>query len=141
VKVLERRERIEEAGAEAVFIGHDEPDRLLDGYLRDLEIPFPVLVDSERQAYGEWGLGRASVRTILGDPHVWLQYGRMFLKGERPRRSGRDPLQLGGDFVIDAGGVVAYSRPQEKDDRPPVGELLRVLRDVAPDGGAARGSS
>ena len=131
MKVLKRRERIEDIGGEAIFVAYDQPDRLRAGYLQGLDMPFPVLVDTDRQAYGEWGLGRASMKTLLADPNVWRQYARMFLSGERPRRSGHDPLQLGGDFVVAPDGVIAYSRPQRKDDRPPVGELLRVLEDCS----------
>lgn len=131
MKVLKRRERIEGIGGEAIFVAYDQPDRLRAGYLEGLDMPFPVLVDMDRQAYGDWGLGRASMKTLLADSNLWRQYARMFLSGERPRRSGHDPLQLGGDFVVAPDGVIAYSRPQHKDDRPPVGELLRVLADCS----------
>jgi hypothetical protein len=50
---------------------------------------------------------------------------------ERLRRPGSNTLQLGGDFVADPAGIVAYSRPQRRDDRPPVVELLRALEQPA----------
>jgi hypothetical protein len=55
--------------------------------------------------------------------------------GERLRRLGRDPLQLGGDFVVDPQGRIAYARPQRRDDRPAVGELLGALERAARGGG------
>ncbi|MFU8841830.1 MAG: hypothetical protein ACNA8R_14100 [Nitriliruptoraceae bacterium] len=58
-------------------------------------------------------------------------YARLLASGERLRGAGQDPLQLGGDFVIAPDQTVAYSRPQQRDDRPPVGELLAVVRDLA----------
>jgi hypothetical protein len=58
---------------------------------------------------------------------VWRQYWRLLRSGERLRHAGRDTLQLGGDFVIGPDGRLVYSRPQEADDRPPVGVLLRTL--------------
>jgi len=65
------------------------------------------------------------------DPKVWRAYARMFLReGQRPARMGKDTLQLGGDFVVGRDGRLVYSRPQERDDRPAVGLLLKVLEEV-----------
>lgn len=132
MKVLEREERIRRCGGEAVFVVHDEPGRLATGLLADLECPFPVLLDLERDAYGAWGLIRTSWWKVYLDPKVWWSYTRLLLVGgERWRPGGRDTLQLGGDFVVAPDGTLAYSRPQERDDRPPVGELVAVMERVA----------
>lgn len=131
MKVLRRRDRLDEAGATAVFVVHDPPARVRATMLADLDVDLPVLVDLDREAYAAWGLRRASFLTIFADPKVWIQYGRMLLSGERLRASGRDPLQLGGDFVVDATGTVVYARPQRRDDRPPVGALLDRIEGTA----------
>ncbi len=135
MKVLDRRTRIEATGAEAVFVVYDEPERLRRGILRDLDPSFPILLDPDRRAYAEWGLARASIAQVWLDPKVLRTYARMFLReGQRPARMGKDTLQLGGDFVVGAGGRLVYSRPQERDDRPAVGVLLKVLEEA---GGSA----
>lgn len=132
MKVVERRERLERAGAVAVFVVHDEPGLVRETMLADLDVPFPVLVDREREAYRTWGLGRASLATIFLDPKVWRSYAWLLARGgERLRRSGQDPLQLGGDFVVAPDGHIVYARPQRRDDRPAVGRLLQVLDDHA----------
>ena len=130
MKVLRRRERLEAAGATALFVVHDDPELVCTTMLAGLEVPFPVLVDRDRAGYGAWGLPRASVLRIWGDPRVWLRYLRSALGGVRPRRLGRDTLQLGGDFVVAPDGRIAYSRPQHTDDRPPVAVLLRTLESL-----------
>lgn len=134
MKVDKRRERLQAAGATAVFVVHDSPARvrslLLDG-LDDLA--FPVLIDAERSAYQGWGLRRAPWWKVYLDPRVWLQYARLIAGGQRLRGAGADTLQLGGDFVVAPDGTLAYSRPQQVDDRPPVGELIDVIEDLAPD--------
>jgi hypothetical protein len=89
--------------------------------------PGQFLVDLDRGAYRAWGLGRASLRQIWLSPATWARYARLLAGGERLRPLGRDTLQLGGDFVVDPDGHVAYARPQRRDDRPPVGELLEAL--------------
>lgn len=100
--------------------------------LAGLQVPFPVLVDGDRRCYTAWGLGRARWWEVWLAPRVWRTYGRLLATGEHIRGAGRDVLQLGGDFVIAPDGTVAYSRPQHRDDRPPVSELLGVVRDLAP---------
>ncbi len=131
MKVLKQRERIEAAGATALFVVHDDPALIRRTLLAGIDVRFPVLVDRDRRAYSAWGLGRASWARIWADPRVWARYLAVVIRGQRPRRVGVDTLQLGGDFVLDSEGVVVYSRPQRTDDRPPVAHLLRALRDAA----------
>lgn len=131
MKVVKRRERIAAAGGQAVFVVHDEPDLLRRTMLEGLEVPFPVLVDQDRREYRAWGLVRAPWWRIWLDPAVWRQYAELLTGGERFRQAGRDPRQLGGDFVVGPGGRVVYSRPQTRDDRPPAGELVDRLEAAA----------
>jgi hypothetical protein len=127
VKVLRSRQRLAAVGGEAVFVVHDPPDRVRGGILAGLAVPWPVLLDLDRVAYRAWGLGRASLTQIWLSPALWARYARLLAGGERLRRLGRDTLQLGGDFVVDPAGRIAYARPQRRDDRPAVGVLLRAL--------------
>ena len=130
MEVLHQRRRVDAFGT-AVFVAFDRAELLERALLRGLELPYPLLVDPERSAYRAWGLGRSSVLGVWGDPRVWLRYAREISRGERLRRPGSDTLQLGGDFVVDPDGTVAYSRPQRRDDRPPVAELLQALERAA----------
>jgi alkyl-hydroperoxide reductase/thiol specific antioxidant family protein len=130
VKVLHHRQRIDALGT-VVFVAFDPPERLRDSLLHGLDVPYPVLVDRGRSAYCAWGLGRGSVLRIWGDVRVWLWYAAEIAGGARLRRPGTDTLQLGGDFVVDPDGKVVYARPQQRDDRPPVAELLRALERAA----------
>jgi AhpC/TSA antioxidant enzyme len=130
VKVLHHRQRIDAAGT-AIFVAFDPPQRLRESLLDGLDVPYPILVDRDRRAYQAWGLGRGSVLGIWGDPRVWVRYAGELARGVRLRRPGTDTLQLGGDFVVDPGGSVVYARPQRRDDRPPVAELLGALERAA----------
>ena len=131
MKVLKQRQRLDAVGAAALVVAFDEPELLRRTLLAGLELPYPVLVDRDRAAYAAWGLGRASALRIWADPRVWGRYLAAALGGERPTRFGTDTLQLGGDFVIDRAGVVAFARPQRTDDRPPVAVLLRAVEEAA----------
>ncbi|MBM2822840.1 MAG: AhpC/TSA family protein [Thermoleophilia bacterium] len=131
MKVLGYKRQLDEAGASVVFVTFDDPEPVRRALLAGLEVPYPVLVDRERVAYRAWGLRRSSVAGIWLDPRVWWRYASLVVRGERLRTLGSDTLQLGGDFVLDGDGIVIYARPQRRDDRPPVGELLRALRSAA----------
>ncbi len=130
MKVCERADRLRDAGVEALFVVHDEPAKVRAQLLAGIEPSFPVLVDEDRQAYDVWGLRRARRREIWLDPQVWRSYAALLRSGERIRGAGKDALQLGGDFVVDPSGVVVFSRPQQRDDRPAVGHLERAARDA-----------
>lgn len=131
MKVLRRQDRLAAAGGTALFVVHDEPERVGATMLAGLAVPYPVLVDLERRAYADWGLHRARWATVYLDPRVWLRYARMLAGGERMPPTGRDTLQLGGDFVVGPDGRIVYARPQQVDDRPPVGVLLQHVEDAS----------
>jgi peroxiredoxin len=129
VKVARSADRLAAADATAVFVVHDTAARVRELMLHDVDSPFPVLVDADRSAYDAWGMHRASLATIWLDPNVWRQYAALLRSGAAFRGLGADVRQMGGDFVVDRGGRVVYARPQQKDDRPPVGPLVRLLTD------------
>lgn len=131
MKVLGQKVRLDEIGAAAVFVVNDDSERVRGGLLRGLDVPFPVLVDANRDAYRAWGLRRSSVAGVWLDPRVWKRYASLLAHGERPGRPGEDTLQLGGDFVLDRGGIVTYARPQQRDDRPAAPALLAELERAA----------
>jgi peroxiredoxin len=88
-------------------------------------LPFPLLVDPDRAAYQAYGLERGSVGRVWG----WRALKRY---GEIIRSSGvanlraprEDTLQLGGDFVVDAAGRLAWGFWGDgPDDRPSVDDL------------------
>jgi hypothetical protein len=133
VKVQRHTDRLEAAGAAALFIVHDDPQRIREILLRDIgPVAFPILIDRRRRAYALWGLRRAPWWRVWLDPNVWKQYATLLRAGNRLRGTGRDTLQLGGDFIVAADGTIAYSRPQQRDDRPPVGQLLSIIDRLAP---------
>lgn len=121
----DRKDRIAELGIDVIFVACDEPAELRAKLVANVDLAFPVAYDPQRASHRAWGLQRASWWHIWLDPAVWLRYARLLLAGERLRGGGADTLQMGGDFVVAPDGTIAYARPQRRDDRPPVGELLR----------------
>jgi peroxiredoxin len=121
-------DRLAEFGATAVVLITFTRPRNLRGFRRRLGLTYPVLADEARSVYRAYGLGRGSWRRVWG-MRTMRVYGRLLRAGRRPRLPSEDTLQLGGDFVVDPEGRVAYAyRSAGPDDRPPVDDLITALR-------------
>jgi len=75
VKVLQHSAQVDAVGT-AVVVVHDPPELLGRTMLRDLQIPYPVLIDRELDAYRRWGLGRAGRARTLLSPQVLAGYAK-----------------------------------------------------------------
>ena len=115
------------SGAAVVLITFTRP-RNLHGFRRRLALAFPVLADEIRAVYHAYGLRRGSWWRVWGLSSV-RAYGRLLRRGRRLERPTDDTLQLGGDFVVDQDGRLAYAyRSTGPDDRPSVDDLLDAVR-------------
>lgn len=95
----------------------------------ETEAPFPLLLDPARKAYQAYGLERSWLRS-WGPKNLWY-YARARLSGRQVQTTGADTAQLGGDFIVDASGIIRLAhRSQDPTDRPSVTELLAVLRQL-----------
>lgn len=115
----------------------------LDGYRMANELPFPILMDTDRSAYRAFGLGRGSVGRVYGH-RAAVRYLQIFRDAYRSGgvpdrhtvkrlagviRPTEDPLQLGGDFLVGPDGRLAYGFwGRGPDDRPNVDELVGAIR-------------
>lgn len=106
-----------------------EPLERIRWYLADVDFEWPVLSDPDRAAYRAYGLERTSLARAWLSPRTLAFYVRAALHGTRLHRPTADTRQLGGDFLIDAQGVVRLARRSvEPAGRPSVEELLQVIR-------------
>lgn len=71
MKVIEKQGRIRDLNGEAVFVVHDDPEQIRRLLLRDLDVPYPILVDLDRRAYRAWGLARGSFWRVWLNPSIW----------------------------------------------------------------------
>ncbi|HID22727.1 MAG TPA: redoxin domain-containing protein [Planctomycetaceae bacterium] len=100
-----------------------------DAYARETRLPWPILIDESRRLYRAYGMEQGRWWDLIGPAAVGV-YARLMMRGWLPRSpQGADVRQLGGDVIIDPAGIVRYhhigSGPA---DRPPIDELLAVLR-------------
>lgn len=121
-------DELKQMNAEALVISFGTPASA-HAWQEETCTSFPLLLDPERSVYDAYGLQRS----LLGSssPRTVLQYVRLLLSGRRWRGIQGDSAQLGGDFVIDAEGIVRLAHPSHDTvDRPPVADLLALLRQL-----------
>jgi peroxiredoxin len=123
---VQARTRIEAAGASVVLVAYHDPELLMSMMLKDLNLPFVLLIDPTREAYRRWGLGYGS-RRFLWSPILIAKALGLALRGIRVSGTAPDEFQFGADFVIDAAGCVALQhRLKSYHDRTPIDRLLQA---------------
>ncbi len=97
-------------------------------YVRETQLEWPLLVDTERVLYQAYGMHRGNWWNIYGPASVWA-YLKLLLRGRRLRLPGSDVHQLGGDVLIDPRGIVrVHHIGSGPADRPAVTGLLEAIR-------------
>lgn len=125
MEVLDHRE---ELGVEVVVVAFAIPEWLA---LYEHELGRPgvrFLSDPQRASYAAFGFPRGSTARVWLDPRVWRRYAALLARGRRPaRRPREDTLQLGGDVLVDAEGIVRWTyRSSGPEDRPSLDEVRRA---------------
>lgn len=93
----------------------------------ETESPFPLMLDPARNAYRAYGLEQSLLRS-WGPRNLW-HYAKARLHGRKAHSTGGDTTQLGGDFIIDTGGVIRMAyRSHDPTDRPPISALLATFQ-------------
>ena len=104
-----------------------EPRDRLFHLSRELRLPFPLLTDPEMDSYRAYGLQCGGLRQIFSLATI-LAYVKLLARGRFYHFRRSDLRQLGGDFVVDAEGLIQYQyRSDAPNDRPSVDELIRVI--------------
>lgn len=129
LKMVTARDRIQQAGAEVIFVAYHDPDLMMSKMLHDLDLSFLLLLDRAREAYARWGLGTGTLTSILRPGLLWavvkLAIERQPSLGEAPPHHN----QLGGDFVVDrAGKLVFVNRMRSVYDRADIDQMLAAVR-------------
>ena len=96
-------------------------------WLEETCSPFRLLLDPERTVYQAYGMERSLARS-WNLRTIW-RYVRLLTSGRRWRGIQGDSAQLGGEFVVDAEGIIRLAhRSHDPTDRPDVDDLLSDLR-------------
>ena len=121
----DRYDEFKERGIDVVAIGMGIPG--MAAHFRDEQkIPFPLLVDHNKQTYRALGIKRTGAWNVYGPP-VWVKGIRSILAygNKIPKQ---DPFQLGGVVVADKGGEVLFvHRATASSDNAPVDRILAAV--------------
>ena len=125
---MQQAEGALEALAIRVLVVTFEAPAAARAYVAETKTRWPVLCDELRSLYRQYGMGRARWRHLLG-PSALRAYARAMARGRLPRWPAADPMQQGGDVLIDADGIVRLLHVGKgPGHRPPVERLLAVRR-------------
>ena len=96
-------------------------------WIQETKAPFPLLIDTERSVYRAYGLERSFVKSW--HPRIILHYLALLLKGRKLHPIQGDPNQLGGDFIVDAWGIVRFSHySEDPSDRPSFKQMMEAIK-------------
>ncbi len=96
-------------------------------FCRAQRLPYQCLSDPARRSYRAFGLRRGSVAEVMG-PAPALAYLRAAGKGHLAGRPVGDVYQLGGIFLLNTDGRIAFARyPRHAGDHPAPGEIARAV--------------
>jgi hypothetical protein len=132
VSQLRRKlDELERASIDVLVVTFEEGEAA-SRYAEETALPWPLLIDRDRELYAAYAMGRASRLKVWG-PATWRAYAKEIAAGARLQRSRSDLLQQGGDVLIDPDGIVVLHHVGEGPaDRPPVERILAQARQRAP---------
>lgn len=130
--MIEKKDEIGKLGAEVLLIAFDKQSLLDTKMMLGLQVPFQLVFDFTKETYRRWGLGRTSRWKSYLSPTLSFRYLKLLLKGEKFLGFAPDMFQLGGDFIIDKNGNIAFAyRMKNNGDRVGIGQLLSELKAIS----------
>ncbi|HLZ69320.1 MAG TPA: peroxiredoxin-like family protein [Dehalococcoidia bacterium] len=106
-------------------------------FCREQRLSYTCLSDPARNSYRAFGLRRGSTADVMG-PGPMLAGLRAASKGHFVGRPVDDVYQLGGSFLVDTAGRIAYAHyPRHAGDQPAAGDLKRAVSRLLDRGGAS----
>jgi len=128
IRLIQAEREFAAAGADVILVACHDPSSVMSQLMHDLQLPYTLLLDRERAFYTRWGIGVGSWRHLLRPGLYWAAF-RQKIGGHTNGAPPPNPYQLGGDFVVDRHGRLAFAhRLKSFYDRPPVARLLDAIR-------------
>ncbi|WP_194820197.1 peroxiredoxin-like family protein [Nocardia sp. XZ_19_385] len=126
-KISAHYDEITAAGGDVVFIGLGTPIQAFT-FRQKAKTRFTVLATNDQTLYRTMGLWRAVLGTI--GPRNLVPFVHLLRNGVYPAQRTGDNAQLGGAFVVAAGGkeVVWDFRAHRASDIPPTADIVAALR-------------
>jgi hypothetical protein len=111
------------AGIDVVMVGMGDPAQTAQ-FIRELDLPYPVLSDANRAAYRAYKTIEVGAKDFLNPKAGKAMIGAM-LRGNRGGKPIGNVQQLGGVYVIAPDGTLVWSKPSTyAGDHASVEEIL-----------------
>ena len=125
-KIDRARQAFADAGLSVALIGSGTLHEARE-FNRAVQLAVPLYNDPERIAYAAYGLGHASLASVL-HPSVIGSGILSTIRGNVPHRSTGDPMQLQGQFIVDFQGIVRFQdRPTRMNQTASPQEMLDAI--------------
>lgn len=96
-------------------------------WLAETQAPFPVLLDPEKESYRVYGMERSAWKS-WGPKNLWY-YAKALARGEQLKEKRGNTDQMGGNFIVDASGIVRFAYPsKDPTDRPTIESMMAILQ-------------
>jgi len=127
IRTIQRRDEFARLDAEVIMIGYEDPQDMTAMMLRNLDLPYLLLIDPSRDTHRRWGMGEATWRAWVR-PGLYLAAVTSLLRREEQFKAQPTPSQMTGDFVVRRDGRVAFAKVLKSfHDRASVSTLLSVI--------------
>ena len=127
IKMIQAKDDLAKADAGVILVAFSDPELLMSKMMRDLDLPFLLLLDRARESYARWGLGSFTWKMLLRPGLHWAIV-KSVLQRRLPMGWAPHYNQLGGDFVVDrAGKLIFVKRMRNLHDRAHVEDILAAL--------------
>lgn len=101
---------------------------MTEAYVRETNLPWPVLIDDRLTLYHSYGMERGRRRDVFGIASI-TTYIKLMMRGRKLHKLTADPLQLGGDVLIDPEGTIRLHHVgRGPADRPSVESILNIVQ-------------
>ncbi len=131
IKMIQAQDDIAKADVGVILVAFSDPELLMSKMMRDVNVPFLLLLDRSRESYVRWGLGPFHLKALLA-PGLYSGLFKVIFKRHALMAPTLEPIQMGGDFVVDRAGKLAFvNRMRSLHDRAHVQDMLAAVATVS----------
>lgn len=126
-QLRDRNDELKQAGIRVCIVTFDSV-AMAETYLRQQQLDWPLLIDSQRELYRAYAFQSGSWWSIYNPKSIWL-YLKLIFAGNRVHEPGADFRQFGGNILIDPQGIVRlHYVSNSPHDRPAVNDILAAAK-------------
>jgi peroxiredoxin len=125
LQLCQEQDALQKAGIDVVLVSSGTAAQA-EVFKRDYRVPFTVICDPERLLFKKYSLREMTLRDYLS-PRMWVKSIQVMAQGYGHKSGEGSEAQLGGVFIIDTSGKVAYAHiAVDAADHPSPQEILQA---------------